>query len=344
MKTFYAFLTFNLFLILFSATNAQLYWNDSFGSYASGSALNGSGRWSVQEAATTGYTIQSASPLVYNSLLSDPNYAIGGNNYWSSGVSFPLDEGSALYNNHASDLNTSLIGYRAGSSNVLWFSQLVRADNNDYLITDFHGRGGAFAWWVDQWNLGIMRHASTHQWGIIINNDDRQFSNISTEAGEVTLIVAKFLFEPDGITISLYVNPTPGVEPTTPTISGKSTVITGFCSVQQYLGFATDKYSLDEVRLGETYASVTPLDSSTKVADITEKKPVVYVNQGHVFADLTSFDGKYAVHIYNLQGMLVKNELVSGNQNVRVADLQKGAYLVRLSQNKNNYTTKIIVK
>lgn len=344
MKKFYVLLTFNLCLILFSAANAQLYWNDSFGSYTSGSPLNGNGRWAVQESPTTGYMIQSASPLVYNNLMSDPNYAIGGNNYWSSGVSFPLEEGSALYTNHVSDANASLIGYKAGSSNVLWFSQLVRVDNNDYLITDFHGRGGSFAWWVDQWNLGIMRHASTHQWGIIINNDDRQFSNITTEVGEVTLIVAKFLFETDGITISLYVNPTPGVEPTSPAISGKSTVISGFCSVQQYLGFATDKYSLDEIRLGETYASVTPLDSSTKVAGISEKKPVVYVKQGQVFADLSSFEGRYAIQIYNLQGMLMKNDVVLGNKNVRVADLQKGSYLVRLSQGKENYTTKIIVK
>lgn len=343
MKTLYSFLSFSLLAVLFSTVSAQLYWSDSFGNYTSGSPLDNNGGWTVQESPTQGYMIQSASPLVYNNLLSDNNYAIGGYNYLSSGIAIPLEEGSLLSTNHLSDATPGSIGYKAGGSNVLWYSQLVRVDENDYLITDFHNRGGDFAWWVTTWNLGIMRNAGSHQWGIIVNNDERQFSNVTTEVGEVTLIVAKLLFEADGITISLYVNPTPGVEPATPTISGKSTAITSICAIQQYLGFGSNKYSLDEMRLGETYADVAPLLTSTKVLKNFEKNPVVYSNDGSIVADLSAINGECSMQIYDIKGQMVKALDVVSTNKVCIPNLKNGLYLVKVTKGEKSFTTKVMI-
>jgi len=345
MKTFYSNLIV-VFLVLFSTTaSGQLYWSDSFGSYASGDPLNGSGTWHVQESPTVGYLIQSATPLTYPSLQSNTNYAIGGYNYWASGVTLPLTEGSPLVTNHISDADPGLIGYKSGSSNVLWFSELVRADANDYCIIDFHSRGGEFAWWVDTWQLGIMRNAGSHAWGIIINNDERQFSSVTTEVGEVTLVVAKLEFATDGITISLYINPTPGVEPTTPAISGKTTLVSGIVGIQHYMGFNANEYSWDEVRLGETYADVTPTTTATKITKTVDPNLNVYATDGKIIADLSNIKGNLKMQLFDTKGLLVKSvDVVGGGSETIMNYTQKGLYLIKVSNATQTLTNKVVCK
>lgn len=343
MKTLFSFLSFNLFALLFSTASAQLYWSDSFGSYASGTPLHNKGRWVVQNEPLTGYMVQSSAPLTYTNLLSDANYATGGNSFFAAGVSFPIEEGSPLYTNHVSDLDPTKVGFKTGSSNVLWYSMLVRADGIDNFVASFHGRGGQFSWWNDTWNLGIIRGAWSHEWGIIINNDQRIFSSSTSENGATALIVLKFQFEADGIVINLYVNPTPGTEPATPAVSGKTTSITGFTSVQQYIGFNENAYSIDEVRLGETYASVTPQDTSTKVIKTIEKNPVIYTAHGSIVADLSAIDGKCSMQVFDMKGVLMKNLNIYGGNKVQISNLKSGIYMVKVSKGITVFNTKVVL-
>lgn len=343
MKTLYSFFSFSLLCVLLTSASAQLYWSDSFGSYASGTPLHNKGRWVIQNEPLTGYMVQSASPLIYTNLLSDANYATGGNSFFAAGVSFPIEEGSSLYTNHVSDLDPTKVGYKTGSSNVLWYSMLVRADGIDNFVASFHGRGGQFAWWNDTWNLGIIRGAWSHEWGIIINNDERIFSSSTSENGAVALIVLKFQFETDGVVINLYVNPTPGTEPATPAVSGKTTSITGFTSVQQYIGFNENAYSIDEVRLGETYASVTPNDTSTRVTKTFEKNPVIYSNQGNIVADLSDIADNCTLDVFDMKGVLMKNFNIKGKSKVKIPNIKNGIYLVKVTNGMKIFTTRIIL-
>lgn len=72
----------------------------------------------------------------------------------------------------------------------------------------------------------------------------------------------------------------------------------------------------------------------------------VYPNPAtnQVTFNITAAIGQFNVELYDLQGKLVLNRLVSNNNPVSIESLNDGLYIYRLSENQNFYTGKIMVK
>ncbi len=96
---------------------------------------------------------------------------------------------------------------------------------------------------------------------------------------------------------------------------------------------ANSRFFLDDVKVETTLG----------VADYTQAAKAI---QNTVWTDVASFSTKGAakVEVYNVNGQLVKTIEVNGNKNVNVADLAKGVYLVKSTQNGQTTTTKVVKK
>lgn len=74
--------------------------------------------------------------------------------------------------------------------------------------------------------------------------------------GQASLIVMKY--DLNANTVAMYVNPTLGTEPAVANASGVLPTDYGFRNAYAYLGNDPNQGSMDELRFGTDYASVTP--------------------------------------------------------------------------------------
>ncbi|MEM9659063.1 MAG: hypothetical protein AAF961_11945, partial [Planctomycetota bacterium] len=90
-------------------------------------------------------------------------------------------------------------------------------------------------------------------------------SNVTPIAGETSLLVLKAQFTGGADTFSLFVNPTLGdAEPLTP-----DAVRTASIGLAQGLTvYSSGAFSLDEIRLGETFGDVTPIPEPAALAQL----------------------------------------------------------------------------
>jgi len=261
MKKFYfSFLLLCIFQNNFITISAQLYWSESFGSYAVGQNIHSSNGWNYQNSSVdnTGYKTQLANPLTYGkNLQSDAAYFTGGYAYTNVGVAVPVLNNAfslAYYADVQPQSNTNVAGYKANGSNEFWYSMLVRADQNGSFECGFHSMNTT--WMMQDFKV----KSDNGLWSLSIDGVLTS-SGITTVKGKTALIVCKLNFEIDGTRLSLYVNPILGVTPTTANATGKSAVPQYFNSIAFYLGNGPANISIDELHIGATYADVTPLNA-----------------------------------------------------------------------------------
>jgi hypothetical protein len=98
-------------------------------------------------------------------------------------------------------------------------------------------------------------------------------SSTITEVGETVFLVLKAQFTAGNDQFTLYVNPTPGgPEPATGTVKNNSNVST----VAGLTLYSTGAFSIDELRLGETFADVTPVpEPASLIIAIWSALPVI---------------------------------------------------------------------
>ncbi len=341
MKKNYAFLLICFLQISLFTTNAQCYWSDTFASYEVDAAITGMNNWLAQNSAT-GFKVQSTSPLTYGNLLTDQKYLIGGSNWTKIMVSIPVTSGSELYTAYNADAKTGNMGYKAGGSNELWFSALVRADGFDNFQLSFASTGNI--WYNADNALNVTRMAGTKLWGLKIDGTDTP-STITSSIGDVILVVCKLNFESDGTRLSLYLNPTVGTTPTTPAVTGKTAAVTYFKYVGLSLGNGSNMYSIDEMRLGATYADVTP-DKRTTAITVTAVSKVdakVYTQKGQIVADLSALKGASVVSIIDTKGVVVKSVNCNGSNRLNINVANQGVYFVRVQNDGNQFTQKVVL-
>lgn len=164
--------------------------------------------------------------------------------------------------------------------------------------------------------------------------------------GTTYLVVVKYDRSAAPTVATLWVNPSSlgGAEPaSTLTNSSGTGTVTAFASIVLRNSSSTPKAEIDEIRVGETWASVTP--TSASVSDITSFDKKVQFSNTIVSEQFTVIlEGKANVEIFNTNGQLIKVLAGSDEINVNTSSLAKGTYLVRVSQDGNSMTKKIIVK
>lgn len=212
--------------------------------------LGWSAPWIVQNNSTTlpGFSIDNVSPLAYPGIKTDGNYASGGTGYLAAYRQ--LDRASDLI---APYLNTASSIGKHGTT--LWFSALMRKEKADnigiYFGSEWSSRRLRFGYPGTAANVDGIRY-----WALTLDGQN-YLSDVPIVVGETALLVGKVEFGPTS-TVSMYVNPdlSQGM-PEEPHVVAATTSDLSFKSVVFYGGNPHSESSLDEIRIGTTFHSVT---------------------------------------------------------------------------------------
>ena len=212
--------------------------------------------WKQQNGNTDipGFNITEENPLAYPGLISTPKYAVGGYAWQGSGrvLDCSAEGAFAEYLTDASRIGKS--------GTVLWFSTIYRRDGNASNVITFHNDG----------NMGSINGAL----GITIQDNEFALrmegaeatpvkTGVTATVGETFLVVAKMEFgdntDDNKHKVSLFINPAiGGAEPTAQATAESSNGNIPFSAIGWYPGPDPGLASIDEIRFGKTFASVTP--------------------------------------------------------------------------------------
>gem|GEM_PF-1065198 len=217
--------------------------------------------------AVPGYDIASTSPLTYSGLLITPNYGIGGYGYQGVGRELDVSANGAF----SSYLSNGVIG---APGSTVWLSFLIRKDTNTTETTAIYLNTNSVPWYsTAPNNLGIGYFGTSSNDANANPHWSLQFNGITVQStapvvmGQPTLLVAAVTFGTGGSgdQVSLYVNPASlgGTAPVTPTLQYAPGGSIAFQAIAYYGGDTTNQSSVDEIRLGSSYAAVTPVPAAT---------------------------------------------------------------------------------
>jgi hypothetical protein len=218
--------------------------------------------WYTQndDADPTGYR-RHADGLTYLSLATAPGCLVGGKSYLSLGRR--LDVGSASPLSDVSDAN-GLLG-KPGAR--IWLSFLVRRDTTDTSELRVVWHNNPISWYMNAPGISFGTFGSTstvngvQHWTLRLGGTSYWDTGVPVTRGESVFVVMRVDFAADATAVACYVNPTSlgGPPPSQPTVSGQVAPGIALRSLHFYGGNDRETATLDEIRLGSTYASVTPV-------------------------------------------------------------------------------------
>ncbi|MES2410730.1 MAG: T9SS type A sorting domain-containing protein [Bacteroidota bacterium] len=305
-----------------------------------GTALNANG-WVTHSGATPGQLTIVAGSLTYSGMTSqgDKTQTVAGNsedvNLASAAPLTGVAYYSALINVQNTDglaLNTDPIG-----NYFLMFATTAGSTG----VTNFNGRiyirAGATA---GTFNLGILNGPG--------GTATPTYSGTDYNVGTTYFIVVKFDFATN--TASLWVNPSIGGTETAPTVTnvtGTTVAPAQIASIAiRQAGTAsagTGNISIDEVRLGSTWAYVTSDVLGTNQNAVAGLR--VYpnpVSNGTLFIETTA-NAEKTVVVYDVLGKQVLNTTTSDSA-INVASLHTGVYIVNITEEGKTASMKLVIK
>lgn len=228
--------------------------------------------WDTQSD-NTGYAVNSSSPVTFGTLETSGNYLNGGGSFTNTGRRVLANFGSSW---DSAGRVSSPFSDQNLDQGVVWASMLIRVNAP---ITSWDN---ARVWFHDQnvpWSPGgsadnnglQIRSNGGANWGITEGqNGGITTTGVAASVGTTYLLVAKFELSLTAGANNAYVwmfdNPASvtlgGADLATGTamasITGRDTADLRFKSIGFYLDNANDRLSVDEIRLGTTFADVTP--------------------------------------------------------------------------------------
>ena len=234
---------------------------DGLGALNGASAGSGwSGGWGTQNGDTTipGYNIEDSNPLQFAGLQSLTSYAVGGSAWQATGRGFDTS-GTGPFSGL---LSGNLIG-APGTS--LWFSILMRKDqaNDQQVSVTLHPSN--IPWYAPAPAVGVGYFSSSSDlngqryWSLAVGSSC-QMTNVPVVVGESTLLVVNVIFSSTTSSAILYVNPLHlgGQPPATSQATISTADSLAFQSLAYYAGDGSANSSIGELRIGSTFAAVTP--------------------------------------------------------------------------------------
>lgn len=264
-------------LAVASTASASLLTHEPF-DYAAGQSLDPSGGtplaggtgwnegWDIQNFTAT-YATADATPLTQGQVASSAGYAVGGGAFTNGGRRIATGFNSVWDQaGYVSDpFGADPTPWRRANidRNTVWASMLLRKDanNNDSSTVALHPSG--IAWSpsdTPRVEVGFLGGGSPRFWGLRLNSGAGNVDTLTSEPvtiGETAFLVLKLDLEAD--TLEYYVNPPAGAAPGTPDLTTALPANYGFKSIQWYPGNGSGNGSIDELRIGTTYADVAPL-------------------------------------------------------------------------------------
>jgi hypothetical protein len=157
--------------------------------------------------------------------------------------------------------------------------------------------------------------------------------------GTTYLVVVKYDISVTPTVATMWINPVSlgGAEPAGG-ISNNSGVnaFTGFASICLRNNATTPKANIDEIRVGATFADVTPVGAVglSKRDQASSRQTAIYPNPAKSFFNVKAPEGKYLVSVNNSIGSVVKTTDLNSTGKVDLSDLRPGIYYVTV-QNVN---------
>jgi PKD repeat protein len=219
--------------------------------------------WQVQnnDVSVPGYNVTGTASLGYSTLATSGRFAVGGDSYQTSG--------RALNVAGTGPFSTYLTGGNIGAAGkTLWVSALLRKDgaNDEEVSLTLHA--GTLVTYANPGLVSVgyfgaaSNNGTTRYWSLKVGGTVYRTATAIT-TGQTALLVLKLDFAATS-TAALFVNPASlgGTAPATAGASGTSTTSLAFKSLAFYGGNGFNQGAADEIRFGETYASVTPTGSA----------------------------------------------------------------------------------
>ena len=243
------------------------------------------------------------------------------------------------------------------TSKVVYYSALINVIDNTQLKTTpdyFMALGATSGTSVTTLGarLGISSAAGTNYRLSILNISGG--TTVYTENavdlafGTTYLVVVKYDFSSAPTSATIWVNPSSlsGTEPASSVATNTSG--TGTFTVANSITLRnsanTPKVEIDELRVGTTWADVTPAAAlgikQDKIAGLN-----IYPNpvkDGNLYITSNSSEAK-TVGVYDILGKQVLNAKTSNNA-VNVSNLKGGAYIVRITEDGKTDTRKLIIE
>jgi hypothetical protein len=237
-------------------------------------SVNGNIAWDVQNR-MPGYQVVTTTPLTYTAgsrtLVTNGGYGVGGDSWTSAGrvldTGSPSIPGSGSFVDYVKSfpdppISRNMVG-KEGTN--IWASMLVRNDASDDYRAEFHA-------WDVAWSINTAPNYPGRA-GVILNNgawylrviDAAHNTNmvstgVACSNGQTCLMVFNFKFDTAGDMVDLYVNPSSigGNPPSVPTCSTTNSGDVYFLSFSFYPGSGPNRGAVDEIRLGDSFATVSP--------------------------------------------------------------------------------------
>ena len=263
-------------------------------------------------------------------------------------------------NKTSRDVNRAI----TSTANVLYYSALVNIiDNSQIAVTadNYFMHFGATSGSSNSTfggRLGVMKSASGTNFQFILANTSSpspavvvySVSGTDLNFGTTYLVVVKYDRSTNPTTATMWVNPTlGGNEPASGGISNNNGVnaFPSFGSICLRNNAATPKAYIDEIRVGATFADVTPISAvGITKRDQAARLTSIYPNPAKSYFNVKAPEGDYQVSINNTVGSLVKTTELNSNGRIEMSDLRPGIYYVTVKNVNTNLKEvhKLIVK
>lgn len=223
--------------------------------------------WYVQAGDTSfpGYNVLSGDPLAFDGLAQNGIHARGGTNGYNNWREFDASSDGRA----AGFLTDGKLG-KAGTT--LYFSAMLRKEEATDEETEMllrtpwccDGNWIGFGYSGQESNDGGKRYWSLRIDSTVYRTDQE------VAVGSTAFFVLKLTFTESSTTADLFINPTDlgSLEPSTPTVSASADRLFRFNAVCMQTTSGGPQWSMDELRLGVSYASVTP-EGSTRASHPT---------------------------------------------------------------------------
>lgn len=308
---------------------ATLPYYDGF-NYADGSNLNGQGGWGGT-AATPDDALVSAGNLSYSGLqASTGNSVTIGSNGFDPQQTFTDQTTGIVYSSFifkVTDLTTLTIadgGYFFG----------LAATTTNFASTVWLKTNGA------GFQIGLNKSTAvndTQYLSTVYNVNTEYFVVIAYDLG--TVKTSYIWVNP--VSTSLGLASAPAADLTATTGTDRTNIKIAF--LRQDSATETPTIVIDEVRVGTTWASVTPA-ATAGVNENTIAGLKVYPNpvtNGKLFIS-TASNGEKKVAIYDVLGKQVVN--TTATESVNVSNLKGGVYIVKITEEGKTATRKLVIK
>ncbi len=249
---------------------------------------------------------------------------------------------------------TGNVGYYSALVNVKDATNLS-STGFDYFMCLGNAAGNSVTGLGGRLGVKSFNTAANYRFGICNNSTGTPTytdCGVDLTFGTTYLVVVKYDKSTVPTTASLWVNPITlgGAEPAGSVVNNSGTsAFATFASICIRNGYSTANVGgtpnaeIDEIRVGTTFAEVTPL--ATSINEVSSMETSIYPNPATDIVTISAKESISLVKIYDFQGRIVQEYDFNNSTEVKlnVADLSKGIYnVVAFSANGNSFSAKLL--